>query len=128
MNSQLPEHALLLRVAQLRPLGEEVCAAMAQEYHKLGFSQDQRLDIDFDALVFALKRDPFTQQDSLEGTWLGPQRQRCGSLVFHADGTFFAEYDVIQPHPAKSRWFVEAVTAWGQGRAMKTEARLLAAV
>lgn len=127
MTSQ-PDHALLLRVAQLRTLGEQVCAAMEKEYRKLGFSEDKDLGVDFDALVFALKRDPFTQLDSLEGTWLDPQRQRRGSLVFHADGTFFAEYDVVQPHPAKSRWFVEAVTAWGQGEAVKTEARLLPTV
>lgn len=123
-----PEHALLLRITQLRPLGEQVCAALETEYRKLGFSQEQVLGVDFDALVFVLKRDPFSQQDSVEGTWLNLQRQRRGSLVFHADGTFFAEYDVVQPHPLKSRWFVEAVTAWGQGGEIKAEARLLPAV
>lgn len=127
MNTE-PEHALLMRITELRPLGEQVCAAMEAEYHKLGFTDEQDLGVDFDALVFSLKRDPFSQQDSVEGTWLDTQRQRLGSLVFHADGTFFAEYDVVRPHPAKSRWFVEAVTAWGQGSEVKAEARLLPAV
>lgn len=119
---------LLLRVTELRPLGEQVCAALETEYRKLGFADGQELGVDFDALMFSLKRDPFSQQDSVEGTWLDHQRQRLGSVVFHADGTFFAEYDVVQPHPLKSRWFVEAVTAWGQGSEVKTEARLLPAV
>jgi len=127
VNSQ-PESDLLLRVIQIRPLGEQVCAALESEYHKLGFSVESALGIDFDALVFALKRDPFSQQDSVEGIWVDQQRQRLGSLVFHADGSFFAEYDVIKPHPAKPRWFVEAVTAWGQGGNVKSEARLLPAV
>ncbi|MBI1423290.1 MAG: hypothetical protein GC149_07480 [Gammaproteobacteria bacterium] len=126
--STQPEAQLLARVTMLRPLGEQVCAAMETEYRKLGFLADDQLDIDFDALVFALKRDPFSQQDSVEGTWLDRQRQRLGSLVFHADGSFFAEFDVVKPHPGKPKWFVEAVTAWGQGSEVKTEARLLPAV
>lgn len=123
-----PEHALLERITQLRPLGEQVCAALETEYRKQGFTAELTLGVDFDALVFALKRDPFSQQDSVEGTWLDPQRQRRGSLIFHADGSFFAEYDVVKPHPVKSRWFVEAITAWGRGTEVKTEARLLPAV
>jgi hypothetical protein len=125
---QPDEVQLLARVTTLRPLGEQVCAALETEYRKLGFSAEQALGVDFDALVFSLKRDPFSQQDSVEGTWLNPQRQRLGSLVIHADGTFFAEFDVVKPHPAKPRWFVEAVTAWGQGNEVKSEARLLPAV
>jgi hypothetical protein len=127
MNSQ-PETELLLRVTLLRPLGEQVCAALETEFRKLGFANEHDLDVDFDALVFALKRDPFSQQDSVEGTWLDRQRQRQGSLVIHADGSFFAEYDVVKQHPAKPRWFVEAVTAWGKGNEVKSEARLLPAV
>lgn len=123
-----PEHKLLMRVTEVRSLGEQVCAALENEYCKLGFDAEQALGVDFDALVFALKRDPFSQQDSVEGIWLDGQRQRLGSLVFHADGSFFAEYDVVKPHPVKPRWFVEAVTAWGQGGEVKSEARLLPAV
>jgi len=123
-----PDTMLQVRIGQLRPLGEQVCAALETEYRKLGFAAEQGLGVKFDALVFALKRDPFSQQDSVEGMWLDRQRQRLGSLVFHADGTFFAEYDVVKPHPSKSRWFVEAVTAWGQGDEVKSEARLLPAV
>lgn len=119
---------LQVRVSELRDLGEQVCAALETEYHKLGFTSEQALGVAFDALVFALRRDPFSQQDSVEGIWLDRQQQRLGSLVFHADGTFFAEYDVVKPHPAKPRWFVEAVTAWGQGNEVKSEARLLPAV
>ncbi len=127
MTSQ-PDAELLVRVSQLRPLGEQVCAALETAYHKLGFTPEQGLGVDFDALVFALRRDPFSQENSVEGIWLDGHRQRLGSLVFHADGTFFAEYDVVKPHPAKPRWFVEAVTAWGQGNEVKSEARLLPAV
>ena len=127
MNS-LADTQLSERVAQIRPVGLLVCIALEMEYRKLGFTDAQGMRPDFDALVFVLKRDPFSGQASVEGSWMGHHRQRIGSLVFHADGSFFAEYDVIKPHPEKSKWFVEAVTAWGQGCKVKTEARLIAAV
>ena len=127
MNSP-SETDLLVRVTLLRPLGEQVCAALETEYRKLGFAGEHALGVDFDALMFTLKRDPYSQQDSVEGTWLDRQRQRLGSLVIHADGSFFAEFDVVKPHPAKPRWFVEAVTAWGKGEEVRAEARLLPAV
>lgn len=123
-----PDSELLMRITELRPLGEQVCAALESEYHKMGFADETNFGVDFDALVFALKRDPFSQLDSVEGIWLDGQRQRQGSLVFHADGTFFAEFDVVKPHPVKNQWFVEAVTAWGRGDDVKCEARLLPAM
>lgn len=126
--SAQPEQALQLRITELRPFGVQVCEALETEYRKLGFSDGQVLGVNFDDLEFSLKRDPFSQQDSVEGAWLDGGRQRRGSLVFHANGSFFAEYDVVQPHPLKPRWFVEAVTAWGQDGEVKTEARLLPAV
>ena len=72
-----------------------------------------------------LDRDPASGEDSLVGIWRNPQGGKCGELLFHADGTFFAEYDVIRVHPRKPRWFVEAVTAWGRGNTIKSEPRLL---
>ncbi len=46
-------------------------------------------------------------------------------MLFHADGSFFAEYDVIRDHPGDPRWFVEAVNAWGRGSDIRSEPRLL---
>jgi len=48
---------------------------------------------------------------------------REGELTFHADGTFYAEYDVIRVHPRNGRLFVEAINAWGKGREIKVESR-----
>jgi hypothetical protein len=57
--------------------------------------------------------------------WLNAKGHEVGSILFYPDGAFYAEYDVVQPHPQKSQWFVEAITAWGRGDQVKTEARLL---
>ncbi len=63
-----------------------------------------------------------------EGTWRNPHGSRCGSLIINSDGSYYAEYDVLTPHPDKPAWFVEAVTAWGRDGVVKAEPRLLAAV
>jgi len=51
--------------------------------------------------------------------------QRLGRLQFNSDGSFYAEYDVLKPHPSKRQAFVESVTAWGKADAIKAEAKLL---
>jgi hypothetical protein len=65
----------------------------------------------------------------LTGYWYNKRNkqriERIGRLQFNSDGSFYAEYDVIKPHPQKVEWFVEAVTAWGKDDVIKTEARLL---
>jgi hypothetical protein len=48
-----------------------------------------------------------------------------GQIQFNSDGSFYAEYDVVQPHPSKKQFFVEAINAWGHENNIKTEAKLL---
>ena len=69
--------------------------------------------------------DPYTQHQDLVGFWYGQDKRRVGQIQFHGDGSFYAEYDVVQPHPSKRHYFVEAINAWGRDGNIKTEARLL---
>ena len=46
-------------------------------------------------------------------------------LLFHADDSFFAEYDIVRPHPGNPRLFVEAVEAWGRGQDIRRDARMM---
>ena len=75
--------------------------------------------------LYRLEKDPSNGEYSLVGDWIGEHGNKLGSLLFHADGSFFVEHDVVQPHPSKRRWFVEAVNAWGKGGNIKAESRLL---
>ncbi|MAR89762.1 MAG: hypothetical protein SV765_13855 [Pseudomonadota bacterium] len=75
-----------------------------------------------------LRTDPFDHSQTLAGTWLGSGGQRLGSVQIHEGGRVFAEFDLLVPHPTDPRWFVEAVTAWGQPPALKSELRLLPAL
>lgn len=117
--------ALAARVAETTERARAVCRALAAEVAKLGFEKGSVPLGDPDLATYRLDRDPASGQDSLVGEWRDRKGQKQGNLVFHADGSFFVEYDVVRAHPRDARWFVEAVNAWGQGTDIRAEARLL---
>jgi hypothetical protein len=112
------------RYEQVRELGVSVCESMQQELTKMGLATD-RINPRLERASFELSRDPASGEYSLIGTWRDKHGNKQGMILFHADGSFFAEYDVICEHPQKPHWFVEAVTAWGRDKQIKSEARLL---
>lgn len=116
------------RLAQVRMLGNAVCSAMEDELIKMGFKDVEQLSRHLEQLDFELSKDPFDGRESLKGTWRNSKGRSEGTILFYPDGTFYAEYDVVRPHPSKRRWFVEAMTAWGRGEKITTEARLLPAL
>ncbi len=109
-------------------LARAICSTLDDELGKLGFSQGKVTIAAHTDAEYRLDRDPASGKNSLVGIWRNKEGDKCGELLFHADGTFFAEYDVIRVHPKKPRWFVEAVTAWGRGSTIKSEPRLLPVV
>ncbi len=114
------------RLEQVRGLGESICAALMGEVRRLGFSAGE---VALDALCeasFELSRDPASGEYSLVGTWRNRRGEQTGCILFHADGTFFAEQDVVRAHPSDTRWFVEAVTAFGRAERITAEPRLMA--
>ena len=113
------------RYNQVSALAHAICRAMHQEVAKLGF-EDGCVPIgEPDAAVYRLSTDPASGEDSLLGEWRDQRGQKLGELTFHADGSFYAEYDVIRVHPGNRRLFVEAVNAWGRGGDIKAEPRLM---
>lgn len=107
------------------PLAEAICRALREEVRKLGFNHQTIAIPGPDAATYRFDRDPASGTDSLVGEWRDPRGQRLGMLLFHADGSFFAEHDVIKLHPANPRWFVEAVNAWGRDHDIRAEPRLM---
>ena len=113
------------RVDELLPLAEAICRALREGVRRLGFADEAIAIPGPDAASYRFDRDPASGTDSLVGEWRDAEGQRLGMLLFHADGTFFAEHDVIKLHPANPRWFVEAVNAWGRDREVRAEPRLM---
>lgn len=113
------------RCREVSPLAHAICRALADELIKLGFSPGSVPIGDPGSATYHLDRDPASGLDSLVGEWRDAKGQKHGGLVFHADGSFFVEHDVIRAHPRDPRWFVEAVNAWGRGEDIRAEPRLL---
>lgn len=116
---QAQQHA---REQQAR--AQAIIAAWQRELQQLGLSDAVSLPCWSEAR-YELQRDPASDTRSLKGSWRGAHNELRGSVVFHADGSFFGEYDVVRPHPKRSGWFVEAVVAWGRDTTLKSEVRLL---
>lgn len=114
------------RIEANRAFGKTVCRRIVETVAKLGFPLQTKIDLpNFDAAEFSLVTDPFTQSQDLVGYWYNAGRQCIGQIKFHGDGSFYAEFDVAQPHPSKKRYFVEAINAWGKQGNIKAEAKLL---
>lgn len=121
MNLNLETH-----INAKREFGRLICQRIIEAIAKLGFPLQTDIRVpDFDAAQFDLVTDPFTQSQDLVGYWYDTRQQRIGQIKFHGDGSFYAEYDVVQPHPRKTQFFVEAINAWGHLDTIKTEAKLL---
>ena len=110
-----------------RQLAESVCQRLSQEINKLGFDAAGIKNYPlYDEASFVLIKDPYTGEHNLTCYWYDEaKKQRIGRLQFNSDGTFYAEYDVVKPHPTNIRRFVEGVTAWGKAENIKAEAKLL---
>lgn len=72
--------------------------------------------------------DGYDQSQALFLEWRSPSGGYLGQLVVHGNGQSYAEFDVLQPHPQKPQWVVEAVVVWGPLAGLKSELRLLPAL
>jgi hypothetical protein len=114
------------QITEKTEYGQAICTNIAERIAKLGFTDTNLVKPpQFSDAVFSLVTDPFTQTQDLVGFWYNESKQRVGQIKFHGDGSFYAEYDVVQPHPKKKQWFVEAINAWGQRDNIKSDAKLL---
>lgn len=117
---------LLEQIKAKRALGTAICQRMAENIIRLGFPVQTAIAMpQYDHAQFNLVTDPYSQTRDLVGFWYDACQQRIGQIKFHGDGSFFAEYDVVQPHPGKRSCFVEAINAWGNVDKIITEAKLL---
>jgi hypothetical protein len=113
------------RYQSVQQLADEILSQMSREVSTLGFEGDEVKLRTADEAAYGLEQDPSNAQFSLVGYWMDSQCNRQGCLLFHPDGSFYVEQDIVRPHPNKKQWFVEAINAWGKGGNIKVEAKLL---
>lgn len=121
----MPDEAVAMRYAMVKDLAQDVMQRMQQELYKLGFKATEATLKAPNEAQFSLQKDTASGEYSLIGEWRNAQGFKLGSMVFHADGNFFVEQDVVKNHPKDAKWFVEAVNAWGKHGYIKAEPRLL---
>lgn len=119
MNHETQQH-----LEDVRTTGQAVCVALCSEIEKLGLQNEIDMPV-LDNAEYMLSPDPMDGKNALVGTWRNAKGQKTGEILFHADGTFYAEYDVVRPHPEKRNWFVEGITVWGNESVVKAEPKLL---
>lgn len=118
---------LAQKIDEHRAAGSSICNAITESIRQLGFTEPGRSGFPvFERAEFRLVTDPYTQHDDLVGYWFDEKKQRVGQIQFHGDGGFYAEYDVLQPHPGKSGYFIDTMNAWGREGLIKIEPQLLA--
>lgn len=117
--------AVSQRYQEIAQIAASIHRQLGNEVQKLGFdSEELTLSAPVDA-VYHMEKDPADGRFSLVGEWRDDRGMKFGTLLFHADGSFFVEHDIVRPHPSNAQWFVEAVSAWGRDDTIKSEARLL---
>lgn len=112
--------------AAFLPIADALCRALEAELIKLGFIAGEPALPAAEAAVYRFRRDPAADTDTLIGEWRDERGQLTGMLVINADGSYFAEHDVVRLHPGDPSCFVEAVSAWGRGDKVTAEPRLMA--
>ncbi|QEP44375.1 hypothetical protein D5085_15325 [Ectothiorhodospiraceae bacterium BW-2] len=118
------DEAVAARVEQISPLLEPLLEALMAPLIHVGLAEQVELQ-PLTAVQWQLKPDPATGRSALMGVWYR-ERQIIGSLAFHAEGQFYVEHDILQPHPTRKQWYIEAVTAWGElPQLIKSELKLI---
>ncbi len=107
---------------------EELCATFSAVLLDIGFKDIDSAEPAFDGCTLAAVNDVYDGEERMTGRWLDCDGQQFAHFIRYANGSLFAEKDVLQPHPARSEHFVEAIEVWGRPGQLKHEVRLLPAL
>lgn len=112
------------RVAAATDSGVALLAALREKLSTLALPGEAITIPEFGAAKFSLEYDKYNGKQTLMASFYPTPRYRAGVLLFHSDGSCFAEYHVMRPHPTKPQWFIESVEAWVSGDEIKTDTRM----
>ncbi|MBI3901942.1 MAG: hypothetical protein HY306_03225 [Nitrosomonadales bacterium] len=112
------------RIASASAHGAELIAALQEKITKLNLPGDAITIPQFEAARFTLEHDLYNGQQTLRAAFFPSQHYCIGFLLFHSDGSSFAEYHIMRPHPNRPALFIEAVEAWVRDGKIQTDTRL----
>jgi len=112
------------RIAAASAHGAELIAALQAKIDGLKLPGEAIAVPSFDTARFTLEQDLYNGQQTLRAAFFPTPRYCIGFLLFHSDGSRFAEYHIMRPHPARPALFIEAVEAWVRDGKIQTDTRL----
>jgi len=104
---------------------EAVCTMFRTLLAEMGFDLSLMPEPLFEQCRVATVTDHFDGEQRITGQWQREDGSPFAHFIRYANGSLFAEQDVLQAHPTRPELFVEALEVWGQPGSLKHEARLL---
>ncbi|MES9970715.1 MAG: hypothetical protein ABW092_11835 [Candidatus Thiodiazotropha sp.] len=118
------DEIIAIRYYKIRALANQVIDRLHEELFKLGFVEhDLPLKKPIEA-NYRLERDRSSSEYNLIGEWQDEKGATFGQLLFHADGSFLVEQDILLPHPTRQGCLVKAAKAWGNADSIDAEVKL----
>ena len=107
---------------------EAVCAMFRTLLMEMGFDLTLVPDPLFEQCSVATVTDHLDGEQRITGQWKREDGSPFAHFIRYANGSMFAEQDVLQTHPSKPDFFVEALEVWGKVGNLKHDLRLLPAL
>ena len=123
MEQQEPQ-LIKQRIASASAHGGELIAALRERVAKLALPGEAIFIPPFEAARFTLEHDLYNGEQTLRAAFFPTQYYCIGFLLFHFDGSSFAEYHIMRQHPTRPELFIEAVEAWVRDGKIQTDTRL----
>ena len=114
------------RIALATTQGAELVIALQEKLNKLNLPGTTITIPSFEEARFTLEHDRYNGEQTLRAAFYPSQNYCIGFLLFHFDGSCFAECFVMRQHPARPSFFIEAVEAWVRDGKIQTDLRLTA--
>ena len=112
------------RIASAAQQGAELISALQDKIAKLNLPGEAINIPPFEAARFTLEHDLYNGEQTLRASFFPSPSYCIGFLLFHFDGSSFAEYHVMRLHPTRPTLFIEAVEAWVREGKVQTDLRL----
>lgn len=124
MNNPTEQELIKQRIAAASAHGAELIAALQERITKLNLPGEAVTIPPFDAARFTLEHDLYNGEQTLRAAFFPSQYYCVGFLLFHSDGSSFAEYHIMRQHPTRPALFIEAVEAWVRDGKIQTDTRI----
>ncbi|HET7833849.1 MAG TPA: hypothetical protein VFK88_12885 [Gallionella sp.] len=118
------EAELHQRIAAATDIGVALLAALRERVAKLALPGEPITIPAFESAKCTLEYDLYNSQKTLMASFYASPHYRNGVLLFHCDGSCYAEFHVMRKHPARPGMFIEAVEAWVRDGKIQTDTRI----